>query len=364
MLIDDPAWPAHDRLWAHLVSDHSLGELHDMAEAHGIPKRGFDYDHYDVPESMHAQFIAAGAVHVSGRELTRRLFASGLRVPARDRQPWPAKPRLIATDLDHTLLNAAGEVSPRTRAALDAAREAGIVVVPATARQAKGLQAVASQAGFADWALLGNGAVATHLASGEVLFSEEAAPADLAVVARELGSRIDGLLWASVRSAGSVFVAQEGYASVATFRDHMREPASLGGVSLATVLGAPAVKLVVRHPELSPAVLYETLQQLVAEGVVPAGLTSTLSGAPFMEIMAAGVNKGTGVARLAASLGIDQSEVLAFGDGLNDAEMLEWAGRGVAMSNAVPEARAVANEIAASNEDFGVARVIERVLEM
>lgn len=87
VLIDTPLWPAHGRLWAHLVSDSSLGELHAFAAANGIPARGFDLDHYDVPEDMHDQLVAAGAVYVSGGELVRRLIGSGLRVPARDRLP-------------------------------------------------------------------------------------------------------------------------------------------------------------------------------------------------------------------------------------------------------------------------------------
>lgn len=85
VLIDTPLWPAHGRLWAHLVSDRSLGELHDFAAENGIPARGFDLDHYDVPEEMHDRLIAAGATYVSGGELVRRLISSGLRVRARDR---------------------------------------------------------------------------------------------------------------------------------------------------------------------------------------------------------------------------------------------------------------------------------------
>jgi len=86
ILIDDPIWPAHGRLWAHLVTDTDLAELHAFAAANGIPSRGFDLDHYDVPEEAHARLIGAGAVHVSGHELVRRLIASGLRVRGRDRR--------------------------------------------------------------------------------------------------------------------------------------------------------------------------------------------------------------------------------------------------------------------------------------
>lgn len=86
ILIDDALWPAHGRLWAHLVSDSDLDELHAFAAAQGIPGRGFDLDHYDVPEDARERLIAAGAVAVDGRELVRRLRASGLRVTMRERR--------------------------------------------------------------------------------------------------------------------------------------------------------------------------------------------------------------------------------------------------------------------------------------
>ena len=86
ILIDDPRWPAHGRLWAHLVTDSSLDELHAFAQRNGIPRRAFDVDHYDVPAEAHARLVAAGAEHVDGHELVRRLIASGLRVRARDRR--------------------------------------------------------------------------------------------------------------------------------------------------------------------------------------------------------------------------------------------------------------------------------------
>ena len=85
ILVDVPMWPAHGRLWAHLVSDTSLDELHEFAARMGVPARGFDRDHYDVPQRRVAELIAAGAEPVSGHELVSRLIASGLRVRSRDR---------------------------------------------------------------------------------------------------------------------------------------------------------------------------------------------------------------------------------------------------------------------------------------
>ncbi|GHD78103.1 uncharacterized protein DUF4031 [Salinibacterium amurskyense] len=85
VLIDQPIWPAHDTVWAHIVSDTSLEELHEFAERAGIPRRGFDLDHYDVPARMWSDLVALGAEPVGVREFVHRLQASGLRVAQKDR---------------------------------------------------------------------------------------------------------------------------------------------------------------------------------------------------------------------------------------------------------------------------------------
>jgi hypothetical protein len=86
VLIDQPIWPAHDTLWAHLVSDHSLDELHSFARAAGIPERGFDGDHYDVPLHKWDALVALGATPVSVREMVTRLRDSGLRITQREKR--------------------------------------------------------------------------------------------------------------------------------------------------------------------------------------------------------------------------------------------------------------------------------------
>jgi len=79
ILIDPPNAPGHGRLWSHLASDTSYVELHDFAREVGLPERGFDRDHYDVPSEWYDEVVAAGAVPVSSRELIVRLRAAGLR---------------------------------------------------------------------------------------------------------------------------------------------------------------------------------------------------------------------------------------------------------------------------------------------
>ena len=79
ILIDPPNAAGHGRLWSHLASDASYAELHAFARVVGIPERGFDRDHYDVPAEWYDEVVAAGATPVTSRELVRRLTAAGLR---------------------------------------------------------------------------------------------------------------------------------------------------------------------------------------------------------------------------------------------------------------------------------------------
>lgn len=86
VLLDEPLWWHRGRRWSHLVSDTSLDELHEFADAAGIPRRGFQGDHYDVPEDYYDDLVAAGAVPTPSRELLRRLKAAGLRLTPEQRR--------------------------------------------------------------------------------------------------------------------------------------------------------------------------------------------------------------------------------------------------------------------------------------
>ena len=92
--LDPPLWPAHGTVFSHLVSDESLEELHSFAAAAGVSERAFDGDHYDVPERRYHDLLAAGAIPVEARVLVRKLIASGLRIPARQRNKALAVPLL------------------------------------------------------------------------------------------------------------------------------------------------------------------------------------------------------------------------------------------------------------------------------
>lgn len=86
ILIDEARWWFKERRWCHLVSDESLEELHRFADLVGIPRRGFQGDHYDVPEEYRPEMIRAGAIEVESRELVRRLRSAGLRLSPAERR--------------------------------------------------------------------------------------------------------------------------------------------------------------------------------------------------------------------------------------------------------------------------------------
>ena len=92
--IDPPVWPAHGTVFSHLISDVSLTELHEFAAAADISERAFDRDHYDVPAHLYEELVQAGAIELSGAELTRTLIASGMRIPLKER-PEKIRPRLL-----------------------------------------------------------------------------------------------------------------------------------------------------------------------------------------------------------------------------------------------------------------------------
>src|SRR5580765_2452816 len=98
--IDPPRWPAHGRLWSHLISDTSYDELHSFAARAGIPDHGFEGDHFDVPDAWYDSLVAAGAQPTGGKELARLLRDSGLRFQKRKGERPLAAYRNVLSQLD------------------------------------------------------------------------------------------------------------------------------------------------------------------------------------------------------------------------------------------------------------------------
>ncbi|MGV8910909.1 MAG: HAD hydrolase family protein [Propionicimonas sp.] len=265
--------------------------------------------------------------------------------------------KLIATDLDGTLLHLNREVTPRTCAAIRAAFDAGLIVVAATGRQFSQLPESVLASGIR-YVVGSNGAIGVDLADGRILFEELLAPQVAADIVAHLTGELEGVRFSAVRDAGARHAAEPGYLDLVNPAERKQWIELIEPVSLAEVVSQPTLKLTVRHPSLTAD---ELLSVLDASGLQ--GFHATTSGAPFLEVQGPGVTKATGVARLCGLLGVDASEVMSAGDARNDVELLVWAAFGVAMGNAVPEAIAAADWTTARNDEDGLALVIEQILE-
>jgi Cof subfamily protein (haloacid dehalogenase superfamily) len=258
----------------------------------------------------------------------------------------------FAADLDRTLIGTDGELRPRTRAAISAARAADIPVVVATGRMFRSVAPYLAQAGIDDPVVCYQGAAVVDPVDGAFLLHERLA-LDAARVAiatlLELGHP------PNVYVDDGLFVAEETpYSRAYSAFQHL--PVTEVGDLLAW-LDAPPTKLVaVGEPDTLPAVrarLHDALGER-------AFLTTSL---PYLlEIGHPGVSKGTGLAFVAGRLGLDAGRIVAFGDGENDVELLEVAAFGIAVGDAHPRLREVADWWCPGAEEEGVAAVIEAYL--
>jgi Cof subfamily protein (haloacid dehalogenase superfamily) len=265
-------------------------------------------------------------------------------------------PALIASDVDGTLLDDDEAITPRTRSAVRAAVEAGAKFVLATGRPPRWVHPVVDALGFAPMAVCANGAVIYDPAADRIVAARTLSADTLRELA-EIATRVipgAGLAVERVgRSAHDAvtpqFVSSPGYEHAWLNPDNTE-------VSIDDLLGAPAVKLLIRKAGARSADMAAELAKHVGiEGDIT---YSTNNG--LVEVVPLGISKATGVQEIAQPLGLTAEDVVAFGDMPNDVPMLLWAGHGVAMGNAHPEALAAANEVTAPNTDDGLARVLER----
>lgn len=260
------------------------------------------------------------------------------------------RPKLIASDLDGTLVRSDGTVDPRTRRALAAAEAAGATVVFCTARPHRGLDTLANETGHRGVAICNNGAMLWDLHTESVLEASPLAPAVARKLVALLEAEVPGGAWAVERTGG--FGHEPGYVT------RWPIPADAAVDAVHALIAEPAVKLLLRHSRLSADVLLARAR--AACGHLAELSHSSMTDA-LLEISAAGVSKATALARLCAQRGIDRRDVVAFGDMPNDVPMLAWAGHSVAVANAHPDAQAAADELTASNDEAGVALVLERL---
>ena len=264
--------------------------------------------------------------------------------------------RLVATDLDGTLLRHDKTISPRNAEAIRLAQEAGLHVVAATGRYPTILPDLLAPLGI-EYAVASNGAQACRLSTGELFFEETIALAVADAIMSHLHARLPDVRFEVVVDHGRQHWIEAGFLDLVLDTERRHFPLDYHQAPRAELLEHDILRLNARHPFVQPD---EMLAILNDSGL--SGFHGTTSGAPFLEIGGEGVTKARGIAHLAALLGVKPSQVLAIGDARNDVEMLEWSGVGVAMGNAVAEAIAVADHTTATNEEDGLALVIEALL--
>ncbi|GAB3079065.1 HAD family hydrolase [Micromonospora schwarzwaldensis] len=274
-------------------------------------------------------------------------------MPQRDAFEEPEFPggryTLVATDLDGTLLRSDLTISARTRCALATIPE-GAVHIVVTGRPASGCLAFLAAIGYRGVAVCGQGGQLYDADSHRLLWSTGV---DLDVARRAVGllaAELPGLLVA-VGTAG----LHGGVLSAPGFSKRGEKSHQLTTDS-ERLWAAPIEKVMIRHPGVDD----ETLAAGAREAC-GSDLTVTHGDAGTIELLPPGVTKGSGLARAADYLGLTASRAVAFGDMPNDIPMFAWAGHSVAVANAHASVLAAAGEICASNDEDGVAQVIERL---
>ena len=258
-------------------------------------------------------------------------------------------PKLVATDLDGTIVRSDGMVSDRTIAAIRAVEGAGVPFVMVTGRPMRWMPDIAAKTGHRGTAICANGALAYDLHTETVIRSSLLSAEAGRAVTSALREALPGIAFAVER-------LHSGFAHEPTYVPRWDSTDPRAQAHIEELLTDDVVKLLARHEDLSADDLLAAARAAVADG---ASLTHSSSDG-LLEISAAGVSKASGLAAFALDHGVEAADVVAFGDMPNDLPMLSWAGLGVAVANAHPEVLAVADEITASNDDDGVAMVLER----
>ena len=268
-------------------------------------------------------------------------------------------PRLIISDIDGTFITSAGRVTGRLRAVIVRAVESGAHFGLATGRPHRWLIPVLEQLPLAPVCVCANGAVVYDPATDRVLHAFELSPSAMAEVV-EAAERVlaDVPHGYGVERVGSSALDPEEECFIIT-PEYNRDAwdSQFGVTDTQTLISQPAAKLLVRCSSMTSAQMFE----LIAPEVDPelAHVTYSMDEG-LIEVSCPGVNKAAGARYLAERYGVTAADAIAFGDMPNDLELLRWAGVGVAMGNAVPMLHDAADHVTATNDEYGVAQVLER----
>lgn len=265
--------------------------------------------------------------------------------------------KLVAIDLDGTLLNGKKTISPRNKAALIAAKAQGVKVVICTGRPLRAIHPFLAELNLeeaGDYSITFNGGLVQKNDTGEMIEKNVLSFAqveELIALAQSLDLPIDLLSEATVYNVQTSKKHQSLYATMNPLLTHI--PTEVADVQAnrvynKAVIGFEQVFLDAQIQKI-PAVIREEFEVIKSREML-------------LEFMPKGVTKAYGLSLLVRDLGLKQVQVMSIGDEENDLSMIEYAGIGVAMANAVPLVKAVADVVTDSNEEDGVAKVIEEYI--
>ncbi|EST26029.1 HAD family hydrolase [Streptomyces niveus] len=261
--------------------------------------------------------------------------------------------KLVATDLDGTLLGEDHTVSARTREALTAATAAGAAHIIVTGRAVPWTRGILDDLGYDGLAVCGQGAQVYHAGEHRLLTSVTLDRQVAVVALSKIEAEVGPLALAASRDGldgdvliGPGYQVQDGPLPSLRLDDR------------AEMWTQPINKVYIQHPELSDDALAKVARE-TAGGMVAV----VMAGPGVVEILPLGLSKATGLSLAARRLGVTAADTIAFGDMPNDIPMFGWARHGVAMANAHEALKAVADEVTASNEDDGIAVVLEKLLQ-
>lgn len=273
------------------------------------------------------------------------------------------KVRMIAFDLDGTLLTTDKRLTDETRRTLEQAAKRGILLVPATGRPLTGMPAEVLGIAGVRYAITANGARVVSAEDGKIL-REKLISVEKARKVLDIYGEYDTLR--------EIYYDGQGYMEARQMEqlDHYVPDPNMAKYMRNTRKCVPDLMEKFRQENRA----MDKVQAVFAcagekeqafrriremEGVEATGALSY-----NIEVTAGGINKGEALLWLAGELGIDREEILAFGDGANDADMIRAAGIGAAMEVSVPEVRAAADILAGSNDEDGVARAVQRYIDL
>ena len=260
--------------------------------------------------------------------------------------------RVVASDIDGTLLRSDETVSERTVRAIDAAVATGATFILATGRPPRWVPMIAEMTGHRGLAVCSNGALVIDLHDERIIDVQLHSKASATIATDAVIDLLPDAMFAVDGPGG--FGHTPTYVSVFPQRAARIAP-------LAELLDGVFTKIMFRHPDMNAELLDELIDRIGDNATVTFGsMGDDLGPRTLIEMMPFGVTKAAALQRIADRNGASAEDVIAFGDMPNDIDMLTWAGHGVAMGNAHPSAKEAADEVTASNNEDGLALVLER----